>query len=132
MPSNSPNFVAQGNIRPSRFVKIDTANDNGVLEADAGERTIGISTEAGNEPPLPSVSTIYAGIDNQPMAVYGLGETCLLELGDTVTRGDRLKSDADGCGVTASSSGNLFGAIALSSGAVGEKIRVQVQQGAVP
>lgn len=127
----SPNFIAGGNIRCSRFVKQSTAADNTVLEADAGERTIGISQEGGREPPLPSVTTMYAAQAGDNIHVYGDTEQCLLELGDTVVRGDRLKSDADGKGVPAATT-DLFGAIALTSGASGEKIRVQVQPGTEP
>lgn len=128
----TPNYIARGNIAPSIFVKQDTATDNGVLLAGANSRPVGISSEAGREPPLPSVSTIYAGQNGDPMKVYGLGETCLLTLGDTVVAGDRLKPDASGFGVPASSSGNHYGALALGSGASGEKIRVQVVLGVVP
>jgi hypothetical protein len=129
----TPNWVAGGDIRPSRFVKQSTAADHTVLEADAGERVCGISQEGGREPPLPSVSTVYAGQAGDHMAVYGDGDQCLLELGSGgCTRGDRLKADADGKGVTAATAGNHVGAIALMSGAENEKIRVQVQIGLVP
>lgn len=124
----SPNFVATGNINVCRFVKLDTSADNSVAQAGSNDIPIGISPEYGREPNLPSVSTIYAAQAGDAVAIYGLGEEPLLELGGSVTRGDRLISDSNGKGVTASFSGTNqnVGAIALSSGASGERIRVQV------
>ena len=126
---SAPNFLAGGDIRPSRFVKQDTTADNTVLECDANEAVVGISSEAGREPPLPSVSTIYAGQAGDNMLVYTEGDECLLELGGTVAAGDNLKSDADGKGVAIATTGTTaqeIGAKALTSGASGERIRVQV------
>lgn len=124
-----PNYIARGDIRPSRLVKADTATDNGVKEADANERIVGISSEAGREAPIPSVATILAGQDGDNIHVYGEGEECLLELGGTVAAGDLLKSDNDGKGVVQATTGTTAqetGARALTSGASGEKIRVVV------
>lgn len=134
----TPNFIAGGNILPSRFVKPSTAADNTVLQATAGsvaegDRVIGVSQEGGREPPLPSVSTMYAGQAGDAMKVYGDTEVCLLTIGTGgCTRGDRLKSDANGKGLTASTTGDHYGAIALSSASENELARVQVQIGVVP
>lgn len=125
----SPNYVATGNISPSRFVKVDTTVDNGVAQAAANDVIAGIASEAGREPPLPSVTTMYAAQSGDNLVVYGHGDTCLLELGGTVAAGDRLKSDVNGKGVSIATTGNTsqeVGAIALTAGASGEKIRVQV------
>ncbi len=125
----APNFIAGGDIRPSRFVKQSTSADHTVLEADANEAIIGIASEAGREPPLPSVSTILAASSGDNVLVYTEGDTCLLELGGTVAAGDNLKSDADGKGVAIATTGTTaqeIGAKALTSGASGEFIRVQV------
>ena len=125
----SPNFKAAGNVPPSRFVAVATVSDNAVVLASANERLIGIAQEGGREPPLPSVSTIYAGQDTDNMHVYGLSEECLLELGDAVAKGDRLKADSVGRGVPIATSGTTLqnvGAIAFSTGTTGDKIRVQV------
>lgn len=125
----SPNYIANGNIAPSRFVKTDSSVDNRVLQCGTNERPSGISQEGGREAPLPAVSTMYAGKAGDPLLVYGEGDTCLLELGGDVAAGDYLKSDTDGKGVAVASSGATaqeVGARALTSGASGNKIRVQV------
>lgn len=130
----APNLVAAGNIYPSRFVKSYASGDNAVVQAGANEAICGISNEAGRSAPIPEVSTNYAAISGDALQVYGLGDTCLLELGDTVTRGNLLKGDADGKGVPIASSGTTlqqYGARALKSGVVGEKVLVQIVQGSV-
>jgi|GEM_PF-1204648 len=130
MPNTPPNLIAYGNIRPCRFVTVYTGADFAVLEGEANARIIGISQEGSNYPPLNDLSlTVYAAQNGDPVQIYGDGDTCLLELGDTVTRGGRIKSDADGCGVPILSTGTTIqqiGAVALQSGTVGQKIRVQV------
>lgn len=134
MPATSPNVMAYGNIRPSRFCKPDTDHDHGALEADANERVFGISMEGSREAPIPSVSTIYAAQSGDSFKMYGDGEECLLELGGTVGYGDLLKSDADGKGVAIATSGTTlqhYGARALTDGASGELIRVQIILGEV-
>ena len=125
----TPSLMAQGDVRPSRFVKIDPDNDRGALESDANERVIGISMEGSREAPIPSVTTALAAQDGEQMHFYGQGEICLLELGGTVSSNDRLKSDADGKGVVIATTGTTiqhFGAVALRDGVSGDKIEVQV------
>lgn len=134
----TPNYVAGGNILPSRFVKVSTAADNTVLQStdgagSAGDRVCGVSQEGGREPPLPSVTTMYAGQAGDNILVYGNTQTCLLTIGSGgCTRGDRLKSDANGKGITASTAGNNYGAIALRSALENELVEVEVQIGLVP
>lgn len=127
MSLNSPNFIARGTIRPSRFVRIDTATDFGVLESDAGSLSIGISQEGTRDTPGVSGAGTDAASVGEPIHVYGLGDTPMLEVGAAVASGDRLKSDADGKGVAVAADADFFGAIALEAGAAdGVKIRVQI------
>jgi len=124
----SPNFIAGGNISPSRFVRQDDTADFQVLEADANSKLAGISMEGTREAPIPSVSTALAAQSGEPLQVYGDTEECLLELGGTVRPGEDLKSDADGKGVTIAAGATVqeIGAVALENGVDGELIRVQV------
>ena len=97
---------ANGTIRVSRFVKIDTADNNSVLEADANEKAVGISQIGGREAPIPSVTADppEAAQSGDNLAVLGVGEedTVLLFAGTGGwTAGDELESDADGAGITA-------------------------------
>jgi hypothetical protein len=117
---------ANGTIRRCRFVKMDTADSNGVLEADANEKTVGISDiGTSDDGPTPSVtadpSQVTAG---KSVLVHTLGKTCQLEAGSGgFSAGDDLKSDADGKGVVAASTGTTvqrIGAHALTAAAAGE------------
>jgi len=124
-------MVAGGDIRQARFVKLSTAADYTLLEADANERIFGISVDAAQDAPIPSASA-NAAESGDLFQFYGPGDECLLELGGTVTRGGRLKSDADGKGVAVATTGTTsqeYGAEALESGVSGEKIRVRVLLG---
>lgn len=123
-------LVSAGNIAPHRFVKQSTAADNKCAQCGANDIPVGISQRGTRNAPLTGWDDGYAAIAGESLQIYGLKETCMLELGGTVTRGARLKSDADGKGVTASQgSGDNYGAIAGQSGTAGTLIEVQVQIG---
>lgn len=131
MPNTPANLMANGTIRPSRFVKGDITADFKCLEADANDEVIGVSMEGSNYPPLSDlVSTTNAATQGQYVKLYGEGDVCLLEAGAAVTRFDKLKSDADGRGVAIASSGTTLqniGARALqSAAAAGELILCQL------
>ena len=124
-------FQAGGTIRPSRFVKWDSDNAS-VLEADANERTCGISTEAAPLAPIPSVTTNQY-TDGDSMRVYTPSpgnDECLLYIGSGgVTAGAMVKSDADGKGVLAATTGTTtqwVGAEALETASEDELCRVRV------
>ncbi len=131
MSGNSTNFVAGGTIRPSRFVKIDTSADYRVKEADANEALIGISQVGTNRAPLSDVvTTNNAAVEGEQLKVFGFSDFALLEAGAAIANGEFLKSDADGKGVPALTTGTVsqnVGAIAMeTASASGELIRVQV------
>ena len=121
---------ANGDIRPSRFVKLDTSEDFAALEADANEAVIGISGVGTQSAPLPGVTALAAS-DELFLRYHGEGQMAMLEIGSGgITRGAALKSDADGKGVAAATTGTTKqhqGAIALESAAAGEIARVLVK-----
>lgn len=122
--------VAGGTIRPSRFVKMSTAADFTLLEADANEFVVGIAHEAPRDAPLDGASANLAeSTAPDPVPYYGEGRVCLLTIGSGgITRGAYLKSDADGNGVAlAASTKQNVGAIALESASEGELARVLVK-----
>lgn len=129
MPFEMPPLVAGGDIRPCRFVKISTAADFTVLEADANEEVFGISTNATQDAPIPNADGDAAEAGDQ-VHVNQPGTFALLELGSGgVTRGGWLKSDADGKGVAVATTGataQFYGAKALESGSEGEFVKVIV------
>jgi len=125
----TPSFVASGNISPSRFVALSTAQDFTVLQGTDVLVPFGVSQPGTQEAPGTAADSGYAATDGKVIKVYGPGETALLELGGTVTRGDWLKPDANGKGVTASIASATviyYGARALRSGVSGEKVPVYV------
>jgi len=98
-----------------RFVKRGTADDE-IAESDANEVVVGIGPD-------------YA-LSAAEMGFYASGGVSQVQCGGTVTRGDRLKADADGKAVTIASSGTTIqnvGGIALRSGVDGDVIPAQVE-----
>jgi len=130
MPATPPRLMANGTIRPSRFVRQDTTAPHKGLEGNANCKIIGVAQEGTNYPPLSDlVVGGNAAVAGEYFKLYGDGEECLLECGDTVTHGDYLKSDGVGRGVPILTVGTVlqrFGAIAEEDGAVGHLIRVAV------
>lgn len=133
MPNTPPRLAAGGTIYPCRFVKMSTAADDRGLQATANDAPIGISYDSGKYAPLSDlVSDNPHAVAGDSIGLYGDGDQCLLELGGSVTRGGRIKSDADGKGVAVATTGTTiqqYGAIALESGSTSEKIRVFVLLG---
>ncbi len=126
---SSPSFtkVASGNITPSSFVKLTTTAVGKVTLAGAGEKIFGISQEGSRRTPYGGLDDGYAAIAGENVRIYGPGDgLCMLQLGGTVTIGDRLKSDASGFGVVTTTNLDEWGAIAHASGVSGELIPVQV------
>ena len=131
MPQTPPNLIAGGTIRPSRFVRIDATAAKTCREGSATCQVIGISQTGTNYPPLSDIySTTNAATNGQYVQLFGDGDVCLLEAGDSITTGDRLKSDSVGSGVTILTTGTTnqnVGAVALEdASAAGELILVQV------
>lgn len=114
---------ANGDIRTCRFVKIDSSDDNLILEADANEAIIGISPDHAQDAPISGASA-NAAAQGDAIAINPIGSVCLLEAGSGGwTAGDELKSDADGKGVTRASTGTTVqnvGAIAFADAAAGD------------
>lgn len=119
--------IANGNIKPGRFVKIDTTNSNRVVQAGAGDRIYGISKMGTRNIALSGLDDGYVAIAGEAVHIYGPGDPGVeLVLGGTVTAGDFLKSDADGCGVVADTNLDDYGARTAVSGVATEQIPVEV------
>ena len=128
---SSPHLMANGDIRPARFVELQNASGQArAIEANANEKVIGISMNGTNKAPIPDVTSTNAAESGQHLRVHVQGEETLLELGGTVAAAAFIKSDADGKGVAALTTGTVtqeIGAVALESGVSCELIRVKVQ-----
>lgn len=132
MPNTPPQLLADSTILTCRFVTM-SGTDERVDEANANEMCLGISQEGSRTAPLSDlVATNQAAQQGETLRLFGPGDVCLLTLGDTVTRGLRLKADNAGRGVPVTLIGTTiqeYGAIALQSGVVNEKIKVLVDFG---
>jgi len=125
--ASSP-YLASGDIRPCRFCK--QSGDFAMAEADANDKLMGISQEGTRSPPIPDTSETLCAKSGEEFRMFQDGEICLLQLGDTVVADQDLKSDSDGLGVPALTTGTVVqqcGAVALQGGALNEKILVRVR-----
>lgn len=107
------NATAEAAIATDIFVKIGVA-DRQFIPSTAGAKIIGISTD------------VIAIDTTGPVAYTGEYK---LKIGGTVTRGDYLKSDSSGFGITVTTNLDEYGAVALESGVSGDTISVLVQNG---
>ena len=124
-------YFANGDIYPSRFVKLDPA-DGKVVQCLAGDLPFGISQEGTRRSPYvdPSGKAAAAG---EPVLVYTLGERALLQVNGTVTPELRLKADANGMGIpVVSPSTDNYGGFAQLNGAAGKLIEVLIDPGTMP
>jgi hypothetical protein len=119
--------IASGNISPARFVKLSTTALGQVTQCGAGDQIYGISQPGTHNVPYLGLDDGWAAQANEPLNIFGLGsKDVLLTLGGSVTKGDRLKSDANGQGVTTTSANDEVGAIAQANGVSGDMIPVQI------
>src|SRR5688572_4934286 len=122
----SRTLVANGNVKPSRFVKQDTSAEGKCLQSGAGEKIFGVSHAYTHRAPLTGWDDGYAAIAGKNINVFTEGDECKLVIGGTVTVDDLLKADSDGRGVTTTTENDEIGAVALQSGTVGMEIAVRV------
>jgi len=114
-----------GTIRPARFVILGT--DNRVTESGANGDVWGISTSAVRNSSLVGLDDGNAGIaGDPPMNIFGPdNDSARLELGGTVTIGQKIRSGAAGVGIAATADRDQIGAIAQESGVSGDLIWVK-------
>ena len=103
------------------------SGNNTVSQSTANQRVFGIASKDAKAAPIPSASTLAAA-SGDSVGITVAGGVALLEYGDTVTAGQRLKADSVGRGVPMATSGSQqnVGAYALEGGASGELHMVQV------
>ncbi len=133
--SEGKSFWASGNINPSSFVKLGTADDFFAAQATSNADVIyGVAQAGAFDPPGISGSTAYAANAPPPLEeilVYHQGDVCGLVAGTAgYSAGSLLTSDVNGYGVAATS-GNYYGARALETAKAGCIGRVEVQVGKI-
>jgi hypothetical protein len=118
---NAPvgSYQANGNIHPSVAVKLDTsASPQGgyVLEAGSGDKPIGISQEWQHNPPYPALQDGYAAVATESIRVYGQGEYCWWQTGNTAfNAGTYLKPTTGGLAIPVTAVTDFYIAIAQES-----------------
>lgn len=118
-------FVAGGNITPSRIVKISTAADNTVLiSASATSPNIGIAQQGTRRAPGTGDDDGYAAIAGENIQVFSGSCMAPVEIGGTVTRGDALTSDSAGRAIATTTEGDVIIGWATESGVVYDLIQV--------
>lgn len=121
----SRSYVANGDIRPSRAVKLDTTAEGRVLEANNNDKMCGISHESARRAQGESTE-LYAAIAGENLCVYEAGDECQAELAGTVAIDDMLECDNDGKLQTTTTDNDWIIAKALEGGVAGQLIRVKV------
>ena len=155
----SPNFVAGGNIYPSRICVLDSSSDSttgpagsfvalAAISTDAaavynGRAVVGISMPGTDYPPINDSHVSvggYAAIAGEDLQILGPGQYAMLELSTTLAAGQRVIAAGTGSSDTAAGKGAPIGAYssgtpqqyvgyALQSGVAGDKVLVFVQPG---
>ena len=136
MGLNNPAYRAGGKIYPSKFVALSTGADYTVTQANASSMPLGISQDGSKLTPGVQALTaadLYAADTGDPVQVYGIGDVCLLEVGQAadLTAGVLVSPDANGAAVL-TTTGKWVGAITLEAasksvnGGVTNLVTVQV------
>ena len=133
--SNRPSYVAGGDIKVSRFVKIEASVDHTVVVCGAGDIAIGVSHEGPELASLPPDTTasvdLIAAYDGNSCRVYGIGDSCEVFAGGTITAGALLKPDASAKAVVCSS-GDEYSAVARAGAAADERCQITLEHGVAP
>lgn len=117
--------TANGNIRPSRFVKIDTTTNNRVLECGSADKMIGISQKGTRRTPLTGLDDGYAAIAGEGLGVFQNVQTAPLYIDEAVAAGDLIAAGATGGGRPAVA-GEWYGAVAPQAAIAGQILEVQI------
>jgi hypothetical protein len=128
MPLLNPNYVAGEDLYPARFVKRATDEGNAVLMSDDGTTApcVGVTHNGTREAPIPSVTTAYAALDGEPVRVHGLGDTCEVEAGETLTDGAEVAAGTDGVAMLATAGDYVSGIVQKGDSVAGEMAWIQV------
>jgi hypothetical protein len=121
-------LVANGNIIPSSIVILDSTNAGYGLQASSATTTplFGICYQNQWRTPWAPLQDGFAAIQGINIGIFEEAEICRLQIGGTVTTGDMLTSDANGRGITTTTSGNYTIAQAMESGVNLDYILVRV------
>lgn len=120
MERNIQSYKAGGTVNPCRFIKMGAADGYSIQATGSGSAIVGISEQV-----LGPSTANYASAEETFDVIKG--DQAYLKLGDTVTRGQYLTSDANGKGIPAvivAGTPLYVGAYAEESGVVDDIILV--------
>lgn len=125
-------FVADGNITPCTFVKLNTAATAGhVLQAGAGDTPYGVSSQSDDQPPLAALDSGNAAVAGETLRVYTGADPedePYMQVDAAYNVGTQLKPNSSGVGTTVTSATDVWGAIMLEpSTAANQLVRVSVR-----
>lgn len=122
--------VANGNIAPCRFVGYDATTPGGrVLQCTGNTSAVfGISQAEERQPPYTGLQDGLCAIAGETFKVFTFPDKeVYLEIGALgCNAGDFLTPDANGCGVTTTTTGNTLGARAKQQGIAGDRVPVDL------
>ena len=123
-------LTATGNVNRSTFIALDTSTAYyGKQCVNNTTISIGISGESFESPPQSGAGTYHATDGNAMGQWYGPGAVCPLVAGaGGWSIGDQLTANANGEGITTTTSGNWVGAQALEAASAGEMGFVRIVQ----
>lgn len=121
-------FVANGNIRPHRIVKLDTAGPGLVLEASAASDALyGISGPGTRFAAWDELDDGYHAVAGENCQVFQDGsKRVMVELGGTVDEGSYLTSHTDGTAIASTTDRDKCIGRARMAGTVGQVIEMDV------
>lgn len=122
--SRSAGGIAEGTIRPGRFVKVGTV-EGGVLECDANQKVLGVSFRETRRSDYVDTSG-DAAHTGEPISYYTAGARCWIVAGGTIAVDDYLEADTDGLAVATTTNLHFIGGRALSAGVSGDWVRIEV------
>jgi hypothetical protein len=124
----SQGFRANGNISPSRIVKIDgTQPGVNVIQAAAATGALfGIAQAGTHNAPLSGFDDGYAAIAGLDVTVFTVGDLCQVEIGAAVNAGDLLTSDGNGRAITATTGNYVVGQAEQNGTTLGQVIKMKV------
>lgn len=125
----SATYVANGNVKPNRLVKIDSSvTPPRIIQASANtDDIIGVSQIGTHNAPITGLNDGYAAIAGMNCKVWIVGDRAQVEAGAAFNAGAELTADSQGRAVSASTGNKVVGYARDTATAAGQLIEIQVQ-----
>ena len=126
----SATYVANGNIKPNRFVKMDTSvTPPRIIQASAAtDDIIGVSQIGTHNPPISALNDGYAATAGMNCKVWIGPDRGQVEAGAAFNSGAELTADSQGRAVAASTGNKVGGYARGTATAAGQLIEMQMNK----